>query len=122
MAEDKKIIIDDDWKKQAQKEKEQLSETVEQEPEARQLPPADFVGLVNALASNIIFALGGMEDPKTGRRFIDLDLAKHYIDLLVVLEEKTRNNLTPDEKKLLDSAIYETRMHYVQLAQRATQV
>ncbi|MFB3892539.1 MAG: DUF1844 domain-containing protein [Phycisphaerae bacterium] len=124
--QDKKIIVDSDWKTQAQAEKAKLSEQVEKEtaagPGGREIPPANWAGLVNALVTNIIFALGGYEDPRTKRRYIDLALAKHYIDLLSVLEEKTKNNLSPDEKKLLDSALYETRMQYVQIAQRATQM
>jgi hypothetical protein len=121
-----KIILDDDWKAQAQAEKEKLSEQVEEEAghegPGGELPPANFAGLVNALVSNIVFALGGYDDPRTGRRFIDLNLAKHYVDLLAVLEEKTRNNLSEDEKKLMDAALYETRMQYVQIAQRASSI
>ncbi len=126
--DEKKIIIDDDWKAQARAEKEKLAEQAEKGPAApgsagrQEIPPADFAALVNALVTNIIFALGGIEDPKSGKRFIDLDLAKHYIDLLAVLEDKTRNNLTEDEKKTLDAALYETRIHYVQIAQRASQL
>jgi len=122
--QEKKIIVDSDWKQQAQAEKEKLSEQVEKEPAAgpHEIPPASFPALVNALMSNIIFALGGYEDPKTKRRYIDLPLAKHYIDLLGVLETKTKGNLSDDEKKLLDQAMYETRMQYVQIAQRATQI
>lgn len=122
---EKKIIIDDDWKAQAQAEKEKLAEQTEAEPEGgagREIPPANFAALVNALMTNVVFALGGFEDPKTKRRYIDLQLAKHYVDLLAVLEEKTRNNLTPEEKKLMDAALYETRMQYVQIAQRASQM
>jgi hypothetical protein len=124
-AEEKKIIVDSDWKTQAQAEKAKLSEQVEKEaaaPGGREIPPANFAGLVNALVTNIVFALGGYEDPRTKRRYIDLQLAKHYIDLLNVLEEKTKGNISPEEKKLLDSALYETRMQYVQIAQRATQM
>ena len=63
-----------------------------------------------------------MEDPKTKRRYVDLDLAKHHIDILGLLEEKTKGNLTDEEKKLLDQALYEVRMQYVQIAQRATRM
>ena len=65
-------------------------------------------------------ALGGVEDPQTKRRYVDLDLAKHHIDTLRILEEKTRGNLTDEEKRMLDRALYETRMQYVQMAQRVT--
>jgi hypothetical protein len=43
-------------------------------------------------------------------------MAKHQIDTLGLLEEKTANNLTPEEKRVLDSALYETRMRYVNVA------
>ena len=131
-----KIIVDDDWKAQAQAEKEKLAQQVEAAKSAgaaqpgaagaegaaakgaRELPPASFTTLVSSLVTQVFLALGGYEDPKTKRRYVDLDLARHHIDTLTVLEEKTRGNLTEDEKKLLDKALYETRMQYVQLAQR----
>lgn len=128
-----KIIVDDDWKAQAQREKEKLAEQVEAGKEATgaaagpagergQLPPASFVTLVNTLVTQILFALGGIEDPKTKKRYVDLALAKHHIDTLGVLEEKTRGNLSDDEKRLLDQALYETRMNYVQIAQHLSRV
>ena len=129
-AEEKpKIIVDDDWKAQARAEKEKLAEEAEKKAEAeggpgaagggpRQLPPASFTTLVNSLAMQAVFALGGMEDRRTGRRYVDLDVAKHHIDTLTVLDEKTKGNLTDDEKKLLDQALYESRMQYVNMAQR----
>ena len=122
-----KIIIDDDWKAQAQAEKERLAEQAE-EPAAegaaagargpRELPKASFATLVSSIMTQVLFALGGLEDPKTKRRYVDLDLAKHHIDTLVVLEQKTKGNLTGEEKRMLDRALYETRMQYVQMAQR----
>jgi len=129
-----KIIVDDDWKAQAQADKEKLAEQVESKGEAaggpggaaparegpRELPPASFATLVSSLAAQALMAMGGYEDPKTKRRYVDLDLAKHYIDTLALLEDKTRGNLTDEERKLLDGALYEARMHYVQIAQRVT--
>ena len=140
MAEEKKddpqtpkIIIDDDWKEQAQAEKEKLSEKIEAESAAapageqgaaeggpRQLPPANFATLVSSLVAQTLMTLGGVEDPETKKRYLDLDLAKHHIDMLSIIEEKTKGNLTDQEKKLLDSALYEIRMQYVQIAQHAT--
>ena len=127
-----RIIVDDDWKTQAQAEKERLAKEVEG-PEAgaegapgqdadgpRGLPPASFSTLITSLAAQVFMSLGGVEDPKTKRRMVDLALAKHHIDTLSVLEEKTSGNLTDDEKKLLDRALYETRMQYVQIAQRVS--
>ncbi|MGB2821010.1 MAG: DUF1844 domain-containing protein [Phycisphaerae bacterium] len=129
-----KIIVDDDWKAQAQAEKEKLAEEVEAEGEGpdgaeasdagqggpRRLPPATLSTLVSSLVTQVFMALGGMEDPQTKRRYVDLDLAKHHIDTLVVLEEKTEGHLTDDERKLLDQGLYECRMQYVNIAQRVT--
>jgi hypothetical protein len=129
--QEKKIIIDDDWKNQAQAEKEKLAEQAEKPGEGgaaagaggeRELPPATFSTLISSLVTQIFYSLGGIEDPQTGKRYLDLALAKHHIDMLVVLEEKTKNNLTPEEKKLLDQALYEGRMQYVQIAQRVAQM
>ncbi len=127
--QDKKIIIDDDWKSQAQAEKEKLAEEVEQKQAQagagqggqRELPEAGFTTLVSTLATQALLALGGMEDPNTKRRYVDLDLAKHHIDTLAVIEEKTRGNLSDEEAKLLDQALYETRMMYVEMAQHISE-
>jgi hypothetical protein len=129
-----KIIVDDDWKAQAQAEKEKLDEEIKAKQEAeggegepagpggRRLPPASFATLVNSLGAQALLALGGYEDPKTKRRLVDLDLAKHHIDSLAVLEDKTKGNLTDEEQKLLDGVLYEARMQFVQFAQRLSQV
>ena len=130
-----KIIVDDDWKAQAQAEKEKLAEGVEKETQAppgaeapgparqgepRRLPPATFSTLVSSLVTQSFLALGGVEDPQTKQRYVDLDLAKHHIDTLAMLEEKTRGQLTDEEKKLLNQGLYECRMQYVNIAQRVT--
>jgi hypothetical protein len=127
--EKRKIIVDDDYKKQAQAEKEKLAQEVETPSagggaagDAREIPPASFTTLVGSLVSQVFMALGGYEDPRTKRRYVDLELAKHYVDTLAVLEEKTKNNLTEDEKKLLDRSLYEARMQYVQIAQQAVKI
>ena len=125
-----KIVVDDDWKAQARAEKERLADQVEKQASAssgapagggvgsgHELPPADFIGLVGLLHSQAMFALGAVADPRTNQPFLDLDLAKHHIDLLAMLEEKTRGNLTDEEKQVLDRALYDARMHYVQAAQ-----
>ena len=132
-----KIIADDDWKAQAQAEKERLAREVEakQTTEAadqgaagpgedagaggpRRLPPASFATLVSSLATQTFLALGAVEDPQTKRRYVDLDLAKHHIDTLAMLEEKVKGNLDDEETHLLDQSIYECRMQYVNIAQR----
>lgn len=116
-----KIVVDEDWKNQAQKEKEKLADETGGAGPApaggRRLPPASFSTLVSGIVTQILFALGAIQDPQTGRRYLDIELAKHHIDTLTLLEEKTKNNLAPEEKKLLDNALYEVRMAYVRAAQ-----
>jgi hypothetical protein len=83
----------------------------------RHLPPATFATHVNSLVTQVFMALGGMEDPRTKRRYMDLDMAKYHIDTLAMLEQKTKGNLAEDEKRLLDQGLYECRMQYVHVAQ-----
>lgn len=117
-----KIHVDDDWKKQAQEEKEKLAKQEAAEKQTKKavergsLPAASFTLLVISLTTQVRMCLGDIENPATGQEQVDLELAKHNIDLLGVLEEKTRDNLSEEEKKLLDSVLYELRMRYVQLA------
>lgn len=112
--EEKKLIVDDDWKAEAKREKERLSA---QEDAGRPgLPAASFVELVNILVMQAMAALGLLTGPGGQRLPGDLGAAKHFIDLLEVLEVKTKNNLTEDEKNLLDQVMYDTRMAFVQVA------
>lgn len=112
-----KIIIDSDWKAEAQREKERLTK---EEPAAAGrsaggLPEADFSGLVNILMMQALVGMGGMRGPNGQPIPANPEVAKYNIDLLSVVEEKTRNNVTPDEKHLIDLALYELRMRYVQM-------
>jgi len=127
-GEQGKVHVDADWKAEAKAEKQRLArETAEggQAPgpgaaEARPgaagpggFPPPSFAALVQTLATQAAIFLSNEKDPQTGRPLRNLDLAKHNIDLLAVLEEKTRGNLTDEEKRLLDRYLYELRMAYV---------
>jgi len=122
-GEDKpKIIIDDDWKRQAQAEKDRLAKEQQQrKPSARpgrsvgEMPPADFATLVSTFFSQALVALGMIEHPSAGRK-INLEMAKYSIDMLSVLEQKTKGNLAAQEKDLLDQALHQTRMAFVEVA------
>ncbi|MGA2439399.1 MAG: DUF1844 domain-containing protein [Tepidisphaeraceae bacterium] len=147
MAEEKPSIhIDTDWKRQAQEEKKRLVE--EEARKAREsaaaahsaasgagpssprsaaapgrprgeLPPASFPTLVQSILTQVLYYLGDLTT-RGSEPNVNLDMAKHQIDILGVLEEKTRGNLTPEEKSLLDTALYETRMRYVSVASQFT--
>ena len=123
-----KIQIDTDWKAQAQAEKDRLAEQ-EKEKEAlrdtagdgQKLPDADFRTLVGTIASQAIMGLGAMADPKSGRVIIDLEGAKFSIDLLAVLDEKTKGNLSEEEATELAQVLVELRNRFVQVNQLVAQ-
>jgi len=109
-----KIQVDSDWKAEAQREKERLAEETEAARERGPLPAPSLGELVNMTFMQAMLGLGGMQTPDGRTIAPDLEVAKHYIDLLALLGEKTKGNLTDDEKRLLDAALYELRMRYVQ--------
>ena len=141
-ADEPKIIVDDDWKQQAQAEKQKLAEQAKtaemlqaesqpqpadgqapdqgSEGQQRQLPPASFTTLVSSLATQAMMALGGFRDPNSDKVMVDLELAKHHIDTLKVLEEKTKGNLDEEETKLLEEASYQVQMLFVQVVQHVS--
>lgn len=138
-----KIQIDDDWKAQAKAEKAKLEEQAKQANEAReaeskpaggggdqpaggakgpqQIPPASFETLVSEHVSRAFTFLGAIPEPNSGRRIQHLDLARHYIDLLNVIQEKTQGNLTEDEATALASTLYELRQAYIQISTASLQ-
>lgn len=114
MADEKKLIIDEDWKEEAQREKEALARAMEAErqPKARTVP-ASFGTLVSGLASQALAALGELPDPFTGKVELRLEEAKFHIDLLEVLQEKTQGNLSPSERQMLESLLFDLRLRFV---------
>lgn len=140
MAEEQPSLhIDTDWKKQAQEEKKRLAEQEQQKAPAaaskpapaepagmpragqsgrtRELPPATFTTLVQSIVTQVLFYLGELS-ARGAEPSLNLDMAKHNIDMLGVIEEKSKGNLTEEEQRLLDGALYETRMRYVGIAQQ----
>ena len=114
-----KLHVDSDWKAQAQAEKERLSrQEAEKAPKGgrEEMPPADFRSLMGILASQAISGLGGYADEQ-GRVMVDLVGSRFAIDLLGVLEEKTKGNLSADESKDLKEVLAELRSRFVQIAQ-----
>ena len=82
--------------------------------------PASFVNFLSMLATNAATALGAVPNPATGKRTLDLDTGKYWLDVLGMIKEKTSNNLHPKEARLLDGLLGDLRMQYVQLV-RATE-
>ena len=77
------------------------------------LPAASFLGLANMLGVEAAMHLGLIEAGPGEERTIDIDAARHVIDLLGILQEKTRGNLTPEENTLLDNMLADLRMQFV---------
>lgn len=130
-----KLHIDSDWKAQAQAEKERLAE--KEAARASQgksggraagaaahdhggapgeMPPADFRTLVATLASQAMMGLGAYGDPQTGRVVVDVVGAQFAIDLLGVVEEKTKGNLSAEEAAELTEVLSHLRARFVQIA------
>jgi len=84
--------------------------------EENAFPRMDFSTFVLSLSSSALAHLGEVPDPSNGRTEENLPMARHTIDLLVMLEEKTRGNLTMEEERLLKDFLFEVRMKYVQKA------
>ena len=122
--DEKKLIIDEDWKQQAQKEKELLAaqEKVEEKKSQREevrrgpLPKGDFAGLLSMLVTQALFSLGLLAVEGGENKEPDLELAKYNIDILETIEEKTKGNLTEEEKKVLENMLEQVRMAYVKVS------
>ena len=125
MADDAaKKRVDESWKEQAQREKQVVGGAPGEaapgaEPAAAGADAgpeeleARFDLFISGLAMETLIATGDMPHPVTRKPAADLKRAKYLIDLLGVLEEKTRNNLNVDEGRLLTDALYQLRMRYL---------
>lgn len=82
--------------------------------------PASFANFMMQIASNAASSLGMMEHPVTHKREVDLELGKHWTDVLGMLERKTRGNLTAQEKQIMESLLADLRMQYVSLTSTAS--
>ena len=133
------LHIDTDWKKQAQEEKRKLAEAAEKARTAqaaastapvgspsgaavkagrrtgREAPQASFASLLNTSLTQALMYLGEVA-PQGMEPVVNLDMAKYQLDVLGILEEKTHNNLTADEQHLLDTALYDVRTRFIQVA------
>ncbi len=120
---DPKIIVDDDWKSKVQQEKEQLREQMESMATGQhgqpEMPPASMPILVTTLATQALANLGQIPDPVDDKPVVRKALAKHFIDTLAMLEEKTAGNLTTEESDLLSETLHQLRMVFVAVPDRA---
>ncbi len=90
----------------------------QQEESAQSLPDATFEGLVGMLATQAMVALGILPNPATGKGEQHLPMARYFIDLISVLEQKTSGKLSSQEAAGLDQTLHSLRMTYVELSRQ----
>lgn len=125
--EESKIVVDEDFKAQVEREREEQRALEEQaktagptdEGPGQEIPEASMPFLISMLSSQVMMAMGFLPTPDGKQPPVDLPLAKHFIDLLAVLEEKTKGNLTEEEQAMLTESLHQFRMAYVQSTQAA---
>jgi hypothetical protein len=128
IIKDKRRFAEGDPGKQDQETKEEAARPLKEEVKTSeseeaaapkedttdyQLPKINFATFIFSLNSSVLVQLGLIDDPATGKKTKHLPLAKQTIDILGMLEEKTRGNLTKDEETMLKNILYDLRMIYV---------
>jgi hypothetical protein len=108
----KKQKAESEAEKPKDKAPEKKAEKEKESPEY-QLPEINFATFIFSLNHSVLVHLGVVEDPVTGKKEKNLPLAKQTIDILGMLEEKTKGNLTKDEEKMLKNMLYDLRMIYI---------
>jgi hypothetical protein len=88
-------------------------ERSEKKSEPRSLPEIDFSAFIFSLSTSALLHMGEIHDPATQKHEKNLPLAKQTIDILGMLQQKTRGNLTPEEEKLIENLLTDLRWRYV---------
>lgn len=129
MPDDKKIFIDEDWKAQVQREKEMVAasaappvppaaEATEESAEAEPGHESLFLHLMTDIATQALFSLGLIAPQGSEQIQVDLNQAKYLVETLLMLQEKTAGNLTPEEATELAQAIAELQRVFMVRAQQ----
>jgi hypothetical protein len=120
MSEEKKIIIDEDWKSQVAAEKEVAKASpaasgtgASERPSPSDYPEASFDLLVSTFVTEAMVALGQFPHPGTGAMAADLAHAKFAIDMVAIIAEKTKGNLSAAEENGLEGILHQLRMGYL---------
>ena len=107
--------VDESWKNSIQKERESLPTEPEQEPP---VPEPNFPFFISTLGMQALLALGEIPDPATGEKKADLAQAKYLIDIIQMLSEKTKGNLSEEESQIVKDLLYDLRVKFVKKAQQ----
>jgi len=109
--------VDDTWKERVSQEKETAKEqhaTSPHTPTQDDPHTVTFSRFLSSLAIQAMVHFGDVEDPVTKKKSKNLEVAKEFIDLLIMLRNKTRSNLTDEESKLFDAILADLQMKFVQ--------
>ncbi len=109
-----KIHVDSDWKAEAEAAKEHLAaeEKAQQAQPRGPLPEPTVADLINMIAMPAAMALGGYKTPDGKTIPPDLDVAKFHIDMLALLEDKTKGNLPAEESRQLSAIVHQLHMQF----------
>jgi hypothetical protein len=122
VVKDRRTFDDKGEAKDQERKEEPRKEETTKKPAADKagempLPEVNFNSLIFSLSSSALINLGEIADPNTGQKQKDLPLAKHTIDTIAMLQDKTKGNLNPEEKRFLDTILADLRWRYVKMAQ-----
>jgi hypothetical protein len=81
------------------------------------MPEVTFPAFIMSLNTSALYHLGEITDP-SGKKMVDLDLARHAIDTLSLIQSKTKGNLTKDEAALLDNILYDIKIRFVKAVKK----
>jgi hypothetical protein len=90
----------------------------EQDTQRIPLPEVNFNSLIFSLSSSALLNMGDIAEPQTGETKKDLPMAKYSIDIISMLQEKTKGNLTEEEHKFLDNILADLRLRYVKASKK----
>jgi hypothetical protein len=113
---DKRFSAKKEEKEESQsKEERKIEETTREDTSAQKgpLPEIDFTNFIFSLSTSVLIQLGEIQDPFTEKSSKNLPLAMQTIDLIGMLKEKTKGNLTSEEERLIDHVLYDLKMRYV---------
>lgn len=82
------------------------------------MPEVTFSAFIMSLNTSVLFHMGEIADPATGKKSIELDLARHGIDTLALIQEKTKGNLSTNEEEMLKNILYDLKIRFVQVAKK----
>ncbi len=126
MALEKKRV-DEDWKRQVEQEKETMAGEAKASDEASSSKSPgvsetsqDFLAVINQLAVQAMIGLGQIDDPRSGARTPDIELARQFINQLGSLEQKTRGHLSTEETRIMQEVLQSLRMGSVELSRAAS--